>query len=44
MTKGNMLHAYLGYSIVAIQQQIMAIGSLIKEISEKSISATDSIL
>jgi hypothetical protein len=44
MTKGNMIRAYLSYSIVAIQKQLMTIGSLTKEISEKGISATDPIL
>jgi hypothetical protein len=36
------IHTHLGYNIVAIQEQLMGIASLIKSKSEKRISGTDS--
>jgi hypothetical protein len=40
--KGNVIHACLGYNIIAIQEQLMGIASLIKEILGKSISIINS--
>lgn len=37
-----MIHLYLGYNIVVIHKQIMGIASLVKEMSGKSTSVTDS--
>jgi hypothetical protein len=33
LIKGDVIHVYLGYKIVAIQEQVMGIASLIKGMS-----------
>jgi hypothetical protein len=40
--KGDVIHAYLSYNIIAIQKQFMVISSLLKEMSGKSTSVIDS--
>jgi hypothetical protein len=44
MNKGDVMHAYLSYNIVAIQQQNLGIALKNEEISGKSISASNSAL
>jgi hypothetical protein len=39
--KGNVIHAYLNYSITCIQKQLMDIASLIKKMPGKSAPVTD---
>jgi hypothetical protein len=36
--KGNMIHIYLGYNIIAVQKQLLDIVSLVKEMSGKGTS------
>lgn len=40
--KGNVIHAYLGYYVIAIQKQTMDIASLVKKISGKGMSVVHS--
>jgi hypothetical protein len=42
ITKHDVFHAYLGYSVVAIQRNLMGTASLIKEMSIKSTSVINS--
>jgi hypothetical protein len=43
-SKGNVIHAYLGCDVIAIQKQLMDIASLVKKISGKGTSVVYSTL